>query len=291
MTIAVPISSARGTLRPGSRISSAMYAAAFHPEYVNMTGTSASSQFVGLIGAATCCRLAVDPTPTANPAAMNTSSAITFSVASTFITARPGPTPTMCTKAKSHTAVIASTVCRENVSGTYGSGMTKSGAELATPGMNRSSTTMRKMALAASAPAKPATNDVHPVMKPASGPYASRRYTYSPPARGRNAASSAYAIAPKNASTPPAIHVDRNQTGCGTIDAMSGGVKRMPPPMTLATMMAAASNGPRRLSRVVCVGEGTKLLGEHLPRDLPFAELGPLIAPVFGKDLDMGIDE
>ena len=38
MTATVPISSARGTLRPGSRISSAMYAAAFHPEYVNITG-------------------------------------------------------------------------------------------------------------------------------------------------------------------------------------------------------------------------------------------------------------
>ena len=32
MTATVPMSSARGTLRPGSRISSAMYDAAFHPE-------------------------------------------------------------------------------------------------------------------------------------------------------------------------------------------------------------------------------------------------------------------
>ena len=80
---------------------------------------------------------------------MNTSSASTFSVASTFITTRPGPTPTMCTIANSQTAVIASSVCRENVSGTYGSGMTKNGVEFAAPGINRSSTTIRKIALAA----------------------------------------------------------------------------------------------------------------------------------------------
>src|SRR5688572_24103398 len=98
-------------------------------------------------------------------------------------------------------------------------------------------------------------------------------------------------MAPKNARMPPAIHVDRNQTGCGTIEAMNGGVKRMPPPMTLATMMAAASNGPSRLSRDVCVDVGTKLLGEHLARDLPFAQLGPLVAAVLGEHLDLSVDE
>jgi hypothetical protein len=128
-------------------------------------------------------------------------------------------------------------------------------------------------------------------MNPASGPYASRRYTYSPPARGRKAASSAYATAPKNASTPPAIHVDRNQRGCGTNEATAGGKNRMPAPMTLATMMAAASNGPSRLSRDVCVGEGTKLLVEHLARDLPLTQLRPLVAAVLGEHLDVSVDE
>src|SRR3954465_2441871 len=54
------------------------------------------------------------------------------------------------------------------------------------------------------APGKPAMNDVHPVRKAASGPNASRRYTYSPPECGRAAASSAYALAPATASAPPA---------------------------------------------------------------------------------------
>src|SRR5687768_3296180 len=112
------------------------------------------------------------------------------------------------------------------------------------------------MALAAMAPVKPAMKDVHPVRNAARLPNASRRYTYSPPARGRNAASSAYAMAPANASAPPAIQAVRNQKAFGIAAATRGGVKRMPPPITLATMMAAASNGPSRLSRVVVVDEG-----------------------------------
>ncbi len=47
MTATVPRMSASGRLRPGSRISSAIYAAAFQPEYVNITGISASTHAVG----------------------------------------------------------------------------------------------------------------------------------------------------------------------------------------------------------------------------------------------------
>src|SRR6185503_9401225 len=103
-------------------------------------------------------------------------------------------------------------------------------------------------ALVAIAPEKPATNDVQPVRNAAASPKASRRYTYSPPARGRSAASSAYAIAPANASAPPANHTPRNSQGFGTAAATSGGVKRMPPPMTFDTTTAAASIGPSRRS-------------------------------------------
>src|SRR5258708_24859094 len=85
-------------------------------------------------------------------------------------------------------------------------------------------------ALAAIAPEKPATNDVQPVRKAASRPKAARRYTYSPPARGRSAASSAYAIAPAKARSPPAIHLERNSHGRGTVAATSCcGYQRTPP--------------------------------------------------------------
>src|SRR5712671_702424 len=91
-------------------------------------------------------------------------------------------------------------------------------------------------------------NEVQPERNAASDPNAWRRYTYSPPARGRNAASSAYAIAPANARAPPANQVARNHNGCGTTAATCGGVNRMPPPITLDTMIAAASTGPSRRS-------------------------------------------
>ena len=165
----------------------------------------------------------------------------------------------MCTNANSQIAAIASSVCRENVSGTYGSGMTKNGVRIR--GTRNESIEHERSERSRSRPSRrrnPATNDVHPVMNRRAGrtPRASTRTrrpraAAAPPAPRRPSR-------PKNASTPPAIHVDRNQMGCGTIDATNGGVKRMPPPMTLATMMAAASNGPSRLSRVVCVDEGTK---------------------------------
>ena len=57
--------------------------------------------------------------------------------------------------------------------------------------------------LAAMAPENPATNDVHPVRNPATGPYASRRYIYSPPASGRSGASSAYAHEGESAAEQP----------------------------------------------------------------------------------------
>jgi hypothetical protein len=69
---------------------------------------------------------------------MKTSSAVTFSVARALLTSRPGPTPRMCTPAKSQTAAIATSVWRENESGRNGIGTTKKGVAFATPGTKRS---------------------------------------------------------------------------------------------------------------------------------------------------------
>src|SRR5213593_4458907 len=100
------------------------------------------------------------------------------------------------------------------------------------------------------APENPATNDVQPVRNAAPRPNAASRYTYSPPAFGRWTASSAYAIAPANASAPPAAHVARNSQGFGTLAATCGGANRMPPPIAFETTMAAASSGPSRRASV-----------------------------------------
>src|SRR5688500_17976402 len=95
MTITVPINSARGTLRPGSRISSAMYDAAFHPEYVNMIGINAKSRPVIATGPADCVTFDGEPVPAVSPYAMHNTSDTIFSVVRTLLAMRPGPTPRM----------------------------------------------------------------------------------------------------------------------------------------------------------------------------------------------------
>src|SRR5262245_28093352 len=139
-----------------------------------------------------------------------------------------------------------------------GIGRTSSGVASDAPGTNRPRYDAKTTAPAAIAPEKPATNDVQPVRNAASRPNAASRYTYSPPALGRTVASSAYAIAPANASAPPTAHVARNPVGLGTLSATCGGVKRMPPPITLDTMIAAASNGPNRRVRTAGPEAGMK---------------------------------
>src|SRR2546428_13419703 len=93
MTTIVPMPSASGTLRAGSRISSATYDAAFQPAYANITGTNASSHELGVTAPADDWRLADDPVPNDNPSTMNSTNAVTLSAARTSPTMRPGPTP------------------------------------------------------------------------------------------------------------------------------------------------------------------------------------------------------
>jgi len=140
-----------------------------------MIGMSAKSHPAVVTGAALCCRFAAAPVPSVRPKAMKPTNAATFSAARMLVTVRPGPTPTMCTRAATTIAELATSVWTENVSGTYGTGMTKSGAALAVPGMKRSRYSASTIALAAIAPEKPATNEVQPVRNPANPPYASRR--------------------------------------------------------------------------------------------------------------------
>src|SRR6187399_3189306 len=62
------------------------------------------------------------------------------------------------------------------------------------------------IAYAAIEPGEAIQNLVHPKRKPVSGPYASRKKTYSPPAAGNRQLSSAYISAPKYERTPAISH-------------------------------------------------------------------------------------
>src|SRR5215207_9076651 len=96
-------------------------------------------------------------------------------------------------------------------------------------------------------------------------------------------------MAPANASRPPTIHVARKGIAAGTDAAICGGVNRMPPPMTLETMIAAASSGPRRRSSVATLSRWC--CGEQLPLDRELAHLRPGARAVFAEHLYFDIDE
>src|SRR5215831_8795501 len=136
-------------------------------------------------------------------------------------------------------------------------------------------------------------NDVHPVRNAAIGPYASRMYTYSPPACGRIAPSSAYAIAPAKASAPPTAHAPSSAEGRGTSCATMTGTKKIPPPITLEITIAAASRWPRRRWRPPGPGltDLTELLRDELPRKVVLPDLDPLRRAVLGKNVDAHVLE
>src|SRR4051812_32988331 len=88
---------------------------------------------------------------------------------------------------------------------------------------------------------------VHPITKPAYSPIARRANTYCPPDLGSIAASSATVIAPHSEYSAPMIQTPRNQAGEGSAAATSPGVRRIPTPMVLATIIVAPNTTPRIL--------------------------------------------
>src|SRR2546427_2003882 len=148
---------------------------------------------------------------------------------------------------------------------------------------------------AAIAPVKPATNDVHPERNAASPLKLSRRYTYSPPAWGRLAASSAYASAPANASAPPIAHTESIAVLSGRMVATNPGVVKMPTPMTLEMTIAAASSGPRRRSSDADWGRVTRAapasFDDQHAHDGKVAKAHPLRRAVFAGELDLRVDK
>ena len=81
----------------------------------------------------------------------------------------------MCTKDSAAMAASATSALRDTTSEIRGSGTATSGVASPAAGTNRPRYSARATALAAIAPEKPATNDVHPVRNAGSRPNASRR--------------------------------------------------------------------------------------------------------------------
>src|SRR5678815_4905307 len=95
-----------------------------------------------------------------------------------------------------------------------------------------------------------------PNRNPIDGPYASRRNTYCPPARGHIAASSAQQSAPVIVSTPASVQATSSQPGDPTSRDDSAEVIKMPEPIIEPTTIIVASSRLRPRRRF----EGASLL-------------------------------
>src|SRR5919206_665243 len=85
-------------------------------------------------------------------------------------------------------------------------------------------------------------NKPQPKRNPMDGPYASRRNTYCPPARGHIAASSAQQSAPVIVSTPASAHATSSQPGEPTSRDDSAEVMKIPDPIIEPTTIIVASS-------------------------------------------------
>ena len=61
---------------------------------------------------------------------------------------------------------------------------------------------------------------------------------YSPPARGKIVASSAYVRAPSRLITPAITHTPMTMPGVSTLQVMTRALRKTPVPMTLPTTIA-----------------------------------------------------
>src|SRR5678815_1108898 len=85
-------------------------------------------------------------------------------------------------------------------------------------------------------------NRPQPNRNPIDGPYASRRKTYWPPARGHIAASSAQHSAPVMVSTPASAQATSSQPGEPTRRDDSADVMKIPDPIIEPTTIIVASS-------------------------------------------------
>src|SRR5215216_5851866 len=99
-------------------------------------------------------------------------------------------------------------------------------------------------------------NNPQPKRNPIDGPYASRRNTYWPPARGHMAASSAQHSAPVIVRTPASAQAAINQPGEPTSRDDSADVIKIPDPIIEPTTIIVASS---RLSSRTSLGDSLRI--------------------------------
>ena len=83
--------------------------------------------------------------------------------------------------------------------------------------------------------------------------------TYSPPARGIIAASSAYVSAPARLKNPAAIHAMMTKPGVSTLHIITRVFRKIPVPMTLPTTIETDAKTPRPRTSVTGLFDGSDM--------------------------------
>src|SRR4029079_17735285 len=113
------------------------------------------------------------------------------------------------------------------------------------------------IATAAIVPVWTTRNNVQPYRNPIGEPNASRRKTYTPPARGIIVASSEQHSAPVIVSKPASAHASKSQPGAPLNRDDSAETMKMPDPIIEPMTIIVASSGPSARTRlVVSLGDG-----------------------------------
>src|ERR1700752_3499653 len=102
------------------------------------------------------------------------------------------------------------------------------------------------MPIAPKAPGRMIHSSAHANRNAGSGPNDSRTNTYTPPERGKAAASSEYVSAPHRTTMAPRTHASRNSGTTSMRWATLAGVRKMPLPIVEPTNTATALQSPRR---------------------------------------------
>src|SRR6266566_7356005 len=106
------------------------------------------------------------------------------------------------------------------------------------------------MPIAPYAPGRITHSSAHANRNAGSRPNDSRTNTYTPPERGKAAASSEYVSAPHSTNTAPTTHASRNSGTSSMRCATLAGVRKMPLPIVEPTSTATALHRPsRRINR------------------------------------------
>src|SRR5947208_6305149 len=103
--------------------------------------------------------------------------------------------------------------------------------------------------MAPNAPGRMTHSSAHTNKNAGSGPNASRTNTYTPPERGKAAASSEYVNAPHSTTAAPSPQASRNSGTSSTSRATPAGVRKMPLPIVDPTSTATALHRPSRRVR------------------------------------------